>query len=118
MSTACIKWSLLFALAFAIGGCATQHVNWQARVGTYTYDDAVREYGPPDKDSTLSDGSVIADWVVREGHNVIAPQPYLMEPDNMGAATPAFNSAYVPTYYMQLTFGPDKRLKSYKNYYR
>lgn len=118
MSAACIKWFSILFLALFIAGCATQRVNWQMRVGNYTYDDAVREYGPPDKHEQLSDGTIVADWVVREGHNVVAPQPYLMGPNNMGPAMPAYSSSYVPTYYMRLTFGADQRLQEYKNYYR
>ncbi len=113
-----MRWFLLFAMATIIAGCATQHVNWQTRVGNYSYDDAVRAYGPPDKHEQLSDGSIMADWVVREGHSVVTPQPYLMGPNNMGPAAPAYSSTYVPTYYMRLVFGPDKQLKEYKNYYR
>jgi hypothetical protein len=118
MSAALMKWLPVLAIALTIGGCATQRVNWQSRVGNYTYDDAVREYGPADKHDQLTDGTLVADWIVREGHAVTTPQPYLMGPDNMGPAHPIFNSSYVPTYFMELTFGPDSKLKSYKNYYR
>jgi len=118
MNMAWTKCFAVLAIAIAIGGCATQHISWQTRIGNYTYDDAVREWGPPDKESPLNDGTLIADWIVREGHTVMAPQPYLLPPDNMGAPQPTFNSSYVPTYFMRLVFGPDKRLKEYKNYYR
>jgi hypothetical protein len=118
MNTALMKWFPVLILAFLIGGCVTQHVNWQSRAGSYTYDDAVREYGPADKHEQLTDGTIIADWIVREGRTLTTPQPYLMGPDNMGPAQPAFNSSYVPTYFMELTFGPDGKLKSYKNYYQ
>lgn len=113
-----MKWFSLLFLAFLISGCATQRVNWQTRVGNYTYDNAVHEYGPADKRDQLSDGTVVADWIVREGHAVTVPQPYLTGPDGMGAARPVFNSGYMPAYFMELTFGPDGKLASYKNYYR
>lgn len=46
-------------------GCASKpQVDWTARIGTFTYDDAVAELGPPDKQTKLTDGKTVADWVV------------------------------------------------------
>jgi|SRR5271170_2825198 len=108
--------AVLIALAFA--GCATQRINWQARVGNYTYDQAVRDFGPPDKSAKLADGTRVADWVVREGRTVVAPQPYLTPPDRFGPAMPVYTGTYAPSYYMELVFGTDDKLKSYKNFPR
>jgi len=56
----------LFCAALLIfAGCATAHVDWNARVGTYTYDQAVNELGPPDKQTQLTDGRTVADWISR-----------------------------------------------------
>lgn len=112
------KWFLVLTATLAVAGCATQRINWQARVGNYTYDQAVREFGPPDRRDKLTDGTLIADWTVREGHNIIVPQPYLAPPDGLGPAMPAYSSTYVPSYYMRLTFGPDGQLTDYKNFSR
>lgn len=60
---------LLVALLFAlwVPGCATKpRVDWNSRVGNYTYDQGVVELGPPDRQSTLSDGRRVAEWVT--GH--------------------------------------------------
>lgn len=40
-------------------------VDWDSRIGSYTFDQAVAEMGPPDKIATLSEGQTIADWVTR-----------------------------------------------------
>lgn len=40
----------------------TPKIDWAGRVGVYSYDDAVREMGPPDKTTLISTGRV-ADWV-------------------------------------------------------
>ncbi len=62
-------WSLLVTLAFAalvVGGCATtKPIDWNSRVGTYTFDQAVTELGPPDKQARLSDGKTVAQWITR-----------------------------------------------------
>jgi hypothetical protein len=61
------KISLLAILALAamlITGCkTTPPVDWNSRVGTYTFDQAVIELGPPDKQATLSDGKTVAQWI-------------------------------------------------------
>lgn len=46
-------------------GCAsTPKVDWDARVGNFTYDQAVIELGPPASEATLTDGRKVAEWVV------------------------------------------------------
>jgi len=53
--------------AFFSAGCASKpKADWNARVGNYTFDQAVVELGPPDRQSTLSDGRKVAEWVT--GH--------------------------------------------------
>lgn len=48
-----------------LAGCATHRIDWNARVGSYNFDQAVTEFGPPDKQAKLSDGKVVAEWVTR-----------------------------------------------------
>ena len=56
------KWFLPL-LAAAVAGCvATSRIDWTARLGSYTYDQAVAEFGPPDKVAKLSDGAIVAEW--------------------------------------------------------
>ena len=40
-------------------------MNWNSRVGNFTYDQAVIELGPPDKQAKLSDNTVVAEWIKR-----------------------------------------------------
>jgi hypothetical protein len=55
----------VFAALFVVAGCATNKVDWNARIGHYTFDQAVTEFGPPDKQARLSDGRNVAEWVTR-----------------------------------------------------
>lgn len=112
------RFVLVLAVVLGFAGCATQKVNWQSRVGNYSFDKAVQDYGPPDKSAKLEDGSTVADWIVREGHAVVNPRPYLAPIDGFGPTTPGYNETYVPTYYMRLVFAPNNALKSYKNFSR
>src|ERR1700709_1915755 len=56
--------AFLFSIFVFIVGCkSTPPVDWSSRVGTYTYDQAVIELGPPDKQAKLDDGKTVAEWV-------------------------------------------------------
>ncbi len=56
---------LTLLIALFIFGCATHSVDWNARVGVFTFDHAVTELGPPDKQAKLTDGTTVAEWVSR-----------------------------------------------------
>ncbi|HUA39212.1 MAG TPA: hypothetical protein VMA35_12545 [Candidatus Sulfopaludibacter sp.] len=55
--------------AWVVTGCTTtKPIDWNNRVGSYTFDQAVTELGPPDKQAKLSDGRTVAQWIThREG---------------------------------------------------
>jgi len=59
------NWIWLTLVTFLAAGCVTQRINWNARVGTYTFDQAVIDFGPPDKQAKLSDGRRVAEWISR-----------------------------------------------------
>jgi hypothetical protein len=48
-----------------LSGCLGPRVDWNTRIGHYTYDQAVVELGPPDKTAKLSDGHTVAEWISR-----------------------------------------------------
>ena len=106
-------------LALALAGCATQKVDWSGRVGHYTYDQAVTELGPPDKSATLTDGTVIADWMTRRGGYISAPGPYFPPRScYYGPSLPMYYQTYVPSDYIRLTFSADRELKTFQEYVR
>lgn len=56
-----IVWLLLGA------GCKSpDSVNWDRRVGIFTYADAVAELGEPVQKATLSDGTTLGQWIARK----------------------------------------------------
>ena len=69
------KFSLPVILALAVAfltGCATPPpVNWDSRVGHYTYAQAVTDFGPPDRQARLSDGKAVYKWFVQP---LVAPR--------------------------------------------
>ena len=122
MKTRALTKFILAALAvclFALAGCVTtQKINWTARMGHYTYSQAVAEFGPPDKITKLAGGGTAADWMIERGHVQVAPEPGYVAPGGYGPVSPVFNQPYVPNDYMRLTFGADGQLKDYKEFAR
>jgi hypothetical protein len=97
--------ALGFALCLALG-CASPKVSWDARVGQYSYDQAVGELGPPDNSATLSDGARVADWILSRGGRSGTVSVWRRG----GFAT--YDTG--PDWILRLTFGPDGRLKAWK----
>jgi hypothetical protein len=70
-----VKFTLPVILALAVAfltGCATPPINWDSRVGHYTYAQAVTDFGPPDRQARLSDGKVVSKWFIQPR---VAPHP-------------------------------------------
>src|SRR5580692_3581299 len=65
------KFSLLVVfmliVAFLTGCKSTPPIDWNGRIGTYTYDQAVTDLGPPDKQAKLDDGKTVAEWITHHG---------------------------------------------------
>ena len=95
-------------------GCVTPRVDWNARVGHYTYEQAVLDMGPPDRDAKLADGTNVAEWLLNRGYTYVTGGPGPYGPFYGGTA-----SAYTaPSQFLRLTFGPDGQLAAWKKTYR
>lgn len=108
-------------LVLLVAGCATPKIDWNARVGSYTYDQAVLELGPPDKEAKLTDGTMVGDWLTRPGFPYPSPVgPYYGSygPWYYGPYYPAYAVGYAPGQFVRLIFAPDGKLKSWKKYTR
>ncbi len=106
-------------VALALSGCVTQTIDWSARVGNYTCDQAVMELGPPDKSAKLTDGTTVANWLTRRGQIIVAPEPYFAPPGcYYSPFTPMYFETYVPARCLRLTFGADGKLTAWKEFTR
>ncbi len=104
-----LGWSLGLAWGLLFLGCASaQKIDWNSRLGHYTYDQAVLELGPSDKLAELTDGTKVGEWLLQRGlargsfYTVTGPwvQHY--------AAPPS------PDYFLRLTFDPGGKLKEWR----
>jgi hypothetical protein len=111
---------LVAGLVFA--GCATgQRTDWQARMGQYSYDDSVKEYGPPLRKESTTDGTTVAEWLLHRGQVYSTPTPafgmgYWGRWGWAGGGAVSMNST--PDHYLQLQFGPDGQLTKWKRVYK
>ena len=101
-------------MVIILTGCATPKIDWSSRVGNYTFDQAVLELGPPDKQAKLEDGTLIAEWLTRRGYAYSSPVFGYSPWSYYGAYYPAYVESHTPDYFLRLTFGPDGKLKSWK----
>ena len=109
----------LLLRAGLLGGCATRKIDWSARVGTYTFDQAVVEIGPPEKQAKLTDDTLVAEWLTRRGYRqVYATGGFYGSPYGAMAYPPPVVDTYSPDYFLRLTFGPDGRLLTWKKLIR
>jgi hypothetical protein len=109
-----------FTLLF-LAGCATRpkvdpNIDWNSRVGNYTYEQAVAELGKPDVVAESSDGKVV-DWILKRspnmsfgfgvGHSVFGPR--------VGTGVGVGTSVSPPPHgeYLRLVFDPQNKLKAW-----
>jgi hypothetical protein len=101
---------LLFA-----AGCATQpKVDWNARVGNYTFDQAVVDMGPPDRQSELSDGRKVVEWVTgySGGGGLSIGIGGFSRHTGVGVSHSVGSGGYERV--LRLTFGADGRLTEWR----
>lgn len=102
-----------------VAGCMTPKIDWAGRVGNYTFDQAVGELGPPDKQAALTDGSMVADWLTRRGRNAVYTT---VGGFAGGPGWPGYTSVTVgsgaPDFYLRLHFDPHRQLTAWEKFAR
>jgi hypothetical protein len=109
---------LLALLSFIFAGCtSTPKVDWNSRIGNYTYDESVVELGPPDKTAKLSDGKTVADWIKHSNSGMSFGFGSGYYGGHTGIGTGVGTSTGYPDRLLRLTFGPDGKLLEFKKNY-
>ena len=114
---ACLRFFIvLLAASLLLTGCVGPKIDWASRMGHYTYDQAVMEFGPPDKSARLSDGTTVVEWLTRRGQVIIQPDsPFITPGYCYPPFPPTYSQTYIPGAYLRLTFGPDGKLTAQKD---
>jgi hypothetical protein len=115
-----VKYSLPAILALAVAllaGCATTPpVDWNTRIGKYTYAQAVTELGPPAREARLSDGKIVCKWFSQSPSGPRFNSGMSYYGNNDFGADQNIGSAY-NNQMLQLTFGTNRTLTAWsKNY--
>lgn len=98
-----------------LAGCAsTSKVDWDSRVGNFSYDQAVAEKGPPDKSAKLSDGSTVAEWFIKRSSRVSfgVGTGFYSGGSSVGVGQTVGTSP--SGQYLRLTFGADGKLTKWE----
>ncbi|MFZ1072357.1 MAG: hypothetical protein WAO21_02870 [Verrucomicrobiia bacterium] len=108
---------LALATALVVGCKTTKPVDWNSRVGTYNFDQAVTELGPPDKQTTLSDGKLVAQWVTHRNGGSSFSIGTGFYTGGVGVGVGQTTGSQFPDRILTLTFGTNSVLAAYsKNY--
>lgn len=110
-------------LAVCLSGCqTTPKVDWTGRIGAYTFDQAVIDFGPPDKLAILTDGTKVAEWLTSRGYShgyvttLGAPYPY--HHGFYGPPSVYYSEPASPDRFLRLTFLPDGKLSAWRKVYK
>lgn len=108
--------TLVLGFGFLQVGCrTTPKIDWAARVGHFTFDQAVLELGPPDKSATLTDGTTVAEWLTDRGfQGVTYRSPMYYGPYSHGPFVEYYGHPQAPDYFIRLTFNPAGELIDWK----
>ena len=107
---------IAFASALLAGCATTPPVDWNSRVGNYTYFQAVTDLGPPARQSSLSDGKTVCKWFIQ---SVIGPRfnSGMSYYGNTGFAPSQSAASCHSDQMLQLTFDTNNTLTAWsKNY--
>jgi hypothetical protein len=114
---------LILILILLPAGCASRPtIDWSSRIGSYTYDQAVMDYGPPDKSAVLSDQTLVAEWLTSRGayHSVGPTLGYGPAYRRYGYHPGyAFESSHIvrsPDRHLRLIFDPSGNLQSWQTF--
>jgi len=110
---------MLWVLVLGLVGCATNKIDWNGRIGTFTYDQAVVELGPPDKQQKLTDGTMVAEWLTQRGRTayVSGAGYYSGYAGGRGYYGPGYIQS-APDYFLRLMFDANGKLLSWKRFAR
>lgn len=97
-----------------LGCSSTPKVDWKSRIGSYTYDQAVAEMGPPDKSAKLTDGTMVAEWFIKHSSRVSFGVGTGFYSGGSGVAVGQSVGSSPSGQYLRLTFGTDGKLTGWE----
>src|SRR5215471_21382357 len=113
-----VAWGVALLILLQAGCASTPKIDWDARVGSYSFDQAVAELGPPDKQARLTDGTLVAEWQTQRGYTHTYYQPYYGYRGYYGGYYRGYYAMPVTTWapdaFLRLTFDAAGHLTAWK----
>ena len=110
---------LIAVLVMLQAGCAsTPKPDWNERIGEFTFDDAVREMGPPASSTKLQDSTTVAEWFLKYGSQMSFGFGTGMYGPVGGVGVGQTISPPPKAHFLRLTFGPDGKLQRWEKFER
>ncbi len=109
---------LAVSVMFNSGCASTPKPDWNERIGNYTYDDAVRELGPPASTTKLQDGTAVAEWFLKYGSQMSFGLSTGMYGPGGGIGVGQTISPPPKAHFLRLTFGTDGKLQRWEKIQR
>jgi hypothetical protein len=107
--------TLTVLLILLSAGCASKpKVDWNSRIGSFTYDQAVLELGPPASHARLEDGTTVAEWLLSHGSQFSFGVGTGFYGPSAGVGVGQSVTTTPPGNYLRLVFGPDGILKQWE----
>lgn len=114
----CLRWfASLVVVTFLFGCATTSSVNWDKRIGTYSWEDAVAEFGDPDRVADLEGGVKAGEWIQSRTTGI---PPASATPSYVRGETVNPNQTYgssAPDRILRLSFTPDGKLIDWESNY-
>ena len=106
---------LLGAMITDLGACASKpKPDWDQRVGHYTFDQAVQEFGPPASSIRLQDGTTVAEWFLKAGPQFSFGLGTGFASGPVGVGVGQGVTTPPKGHFLRLTFGPDGQLRRWE----
>ncbi|MDB6065616.1 MAG: hypothetical protein JWR26_1824 [Pedosphaera sp.] len=103
-----------------LASCSTSSplINWDSRIGNYTYDLALMDLGSPVRSATLPDGTLVVEWRVREAKSgtpdITNEGSYV--PQSFADSPFPYATGPLPNRYLRLIFGRDQKLIGWERF--
>ena len=108
------RWVLCLLMTVVGAGCETYgKADWKARVGQFSWDQAIEELGPPESEAKTSDGSRVASWVISRSrtYSTAVRGPLFWSWSGQDVTTTAES-------HLLLAFNAQGQLKAWKRIYK
>jgi len=111
-------WTTAVLAVTLLSACSTtSSVNWDDRIGHYSWDDAVTEFGDPDRVADLDGGVKAAEWIKERTTGLASASDTPSYVRGEAIAPSQTYGSTAPAKVLRLSFTPDGKLFNWERNY-